>query len=74
MIISTRLGYIFVSIPKNKKKKRKKQLNIVITDIMKQKFLHNRHLVFDIVVLFINNKKYIILEIPLSPPFTHGKT
>ena len=34
-MISTRLGYIFVSIPKTKEKQ-KKQLNIVITDIMKQ--------------------------------------
>ena len=35
MIISTRLGYIFVSIPKTKEEQ-KRQLNIVITDIIKK--------------------------------------
>ena len=59
MIISTRLGYIFVSIPKTKEKQ-KKQLYIYCNYWHNEtKFFHNRHLVFDIVVLFTNNKKYI---------------
>ena len=68
MIISTRLGYIVVNIPKTKEIT--KYCNYRHNET---KFLHNQHMVFDNVVLFTNNKKYI-LQIPLSPPFTHGKT